>query len=64
MIVAVGISSLQTVDMNSGRNLFIIGISLFTGLALPQWIIENPTAISTGRHFFLLFFFSFLKVYF
>lgn len=49
MIVAVGISSLQHVDMNSGRNLFIIGFSLFTGLALPQWMIANPTAIQTGN---------------
>lgn len=48
MIVAVGLSSLQHVDMNSGRNLFIIGFSLFTGLALPQWMMANPSAIQTG----------------
>lgn len=48
MIVAVGISSLQHVDMNSGRNLFIIGFSLFTGMAVPQWMMANPSAIKTG----------------
>jgi xanthine/uracil permease len=49
MIVAVGISSLQHVDMNSSRNLFIIGFSLFTGLALPQWISVNQSTINTGE---------------
>jgi hypothetical protein len=48
MIVAVGISSLQQVDLNSSRNLFVIGFSLFTGLALPQWISFNQSAINTG----------------
>lgn len=51
MIVAVGISSLQYVNMNSGRNLFIIGFSLFAGLAIPQWMLANPTAIHTGMAF-------------
>ncbi len=48
MIVAVGISNLQHVDMNSGRNLFIIGFSLFNGLALSQWVSANKEQINTG----------------
>ena len=32
MIAAVGLSSLQFVDLNSSRNLFILGFSLFFGL--------------------------------
>ena len=48
MIVAVGISNLQHVDMNSGRNLFVIGFSLFNGLALSEWVKSNPGTINTG----------------
>ena len=55
MVSAVGISNLQFVNLNSIRNLFIIGFSLFFGLAFPKWIGANRTAISTGKrapHFF------------
>lgn len=37
MIAAVGISNLQFVDLNSSRNLFIIGFALFMGLSVPAW---------------------------
>ena len=49
MVSAVGISNLQFVNLNSIRNLFIIGFSLFFGLAFPKWIGANRTAISTGK---------------
>lgn len=48
MISAVGLSSLQFVDLNSSRNLFVLGFSLFFGLALPKWIESNPGVIKTG----------------
>ena len=32
MITAVGLSNLQFVDLNSSRNLFVLGFSLFFGL--------------------------------
>ncbi|XP_042871306.1 solute carrier family 23 member 1-like isoform X2 [Penaeus japonicus] len=48
MISAVGLSSLQFVDLNSSRNLFVLGFSLFIGLALPKWIESNPGVIKTG----------------
>lgn len=48
MIVAVGISNLQHVDMNSGRNLFIIGFSLFLGLSLPFWVADHKSSINTS----------------
>ncbi len=48
MIVAVGISNLQYVDLNSSRNLFIIGFSFLVGLSVPEWIKANPGAINTG----------------
>ncbi|XP_023931886.1 solute carrier family 23 member 1 isoform X2 [Lingula anatina] len=48
IITAVGISNLQFVDLNSPRNLFILGFSFFFGLSLPQWLTANPNAIQTG----------------
>jgi len=50
MIVAVGLSNLQHCDMSSSRNLFVVGLSMFTGLAVPQWISSNQSSIHTGVH--------------
>lgn len=36
MITSVGISTLQYVSLNSSRNLFVLGFSLFFGMALPM----------------------------
>jgi len=48
MIAAVGISNLQFADMNSSRNLFIVGFSIVFGLALPHYMKNHPNAIDTG----------------
>ncbi|XP_076469690.1 solute carrier family 23 member 1-like [Babylonia areolata] len=48
MVTAVGISNLQFVDLNSTRNLFILGLSIFLGICLPKWMVLNPEAIDTG----------------
>ncbi|XP_057406424.1 solute carrier family 23 member 2-like [Balaenoptera acutorostrata] len=48
VITAVGISSLQYVDMNSSRNLFIFGFSIYCGLAVPNWVNKNPERLHTG----------------
>ena len=48
MIAAVGISNLQFADMNSSRNVFIVGFSIVFGLALPQYMKNHPNAIQTG----------------
>ncbi|XP_072486548.1 solute carrier family 23 member 1 isoform X2 [Notamacropus eugenii] len=48
MITAVGLSNLQFIDMNSSRNLFVLGFSMFFGLMLPNYLDSNPTAINTG----------------
>ena len=48
MIAAVGISNLQFADMNSSRNLFIVGFSTVFGLALPHYMEQHPNAIETG----------------
>ncbi|KAJ7386674.1 hypothetical protein OS493_006682 [Desmophyllum pertusum] len=48
MIAAVGISNLQFADMNSSRNLFIVGFSIVFGLALPHYMDKHPNVIETG----------------
>ncbi|KAM9376103.1 xan_ur_permease domain-containing protein [Pholidichthys leucotaenia] len=48
VIAAAGISNLQYVDMNSSRNIFIFGFSMFTGLVIPNWILKNPNTVATG----------------
>ena len=48
MIAAVGISNLQFADMNSSRNLFIVGFSIVFGLALSYYMDNHPNAIETG----------------
>ena len=45
---AVGASLLQYVDMNSSRNLFIFGFSIYCGLAVPNWVNKNPERLHTG----------------
>ena len=49
IIAAVGISNLQFADMNSPRNLFIVGFSILFGLALPHYMNGHPNAINTGK---------------
>ena len=42
MIAAVGLSNLQFVDLNSARNLFILGFAFFMGLSVPEYFAANP----------------------
>lgn len=42
MIAAVGMSNLQFVDLNSARNLFILGFAFFMGLSVPEYFTANP----------------------
>ncbi|XP_038608919.1 LOW QUALITY PROTEIN: solute carrier family 23 member 1-like [Tachyglossus aculeatus] len=48
IITAVGISNLQYADMNSSRNLFIFGFSIYAGLTIPNWVNKNPQSVHTG----------------
>ncbi|XP_060552099.1 solute carrier family 23 member 1-like isoform X2 [Ruditapes philippinarum] len=50
VLAAVGASNLQYVDLNSSRNLVVFGISLFLGLAFPNWVVANSTLIETGNN--------------
>ncbi len=42
VIASVGLSNLQYVDLNSARNLFIIGFSFFMGLSVPEYFAQHP----------------------
>lgn len=46
MIAAVGLANLQYVQLNSPRNLFILGFSLFMGLSVPEYFVANPATFS------------------
>ncbi|KAM4746984.1 solute carrier family 23 member 1-like [Rhinophrynus dorsalis] len=48
VIAAVGISNLQFADMNSSRNIFIVGFSIFSGLTIPNWVANNAALLETG----------------
>ncbi|CAB3983632.1 solute carrier family 23 member 2-like isoform X1 [Paramuricea clavata] len=48
MICAVGLSSLQHVNLNSVRNLFIVGFALIIGLVIPEYLRQHPDTIDTG----------------
>lgn len=45
---SVGLSFLQFTNMNSMRNLFIAGVSLFLGLSIPEYFREYTTAALHG----------------
>jgi len=49
-IAAVGLSNLKHVDLDSSRNVFIVGLALFCGLALPAYMgnIESASAFQAG----------------
>jgi nucleobase transporter 1/2 len=48
MIAAVGLSNLQFVDLNSARNLFILGFAFFMGLSLPEYFNTNAFTFEYG----------------
>ncbi|KAK7110154.1 solute carrier family 23 member 1-like [Littorina saxatilis] len=48
ILVALGIATLKHTDLHSTRNLIIIGVSIFVGLAIPDWIARFPDCIDTG----------------
>ncbi|XP_022103943.1 solute carrier family 23 member 2-like [Acanthaster planci] len=48
MVTSVGLSNLQFVDLNSSRNLFIVGFSILMGLVVPYYLEQNPGILKTG----------------
>jgi len=48
MIISVGLTNLQYVDLNSSRNIFVIGISFHLGIMIPYAINNGKLVINTG----------------
>ncbi|MQL98011.1 hypothetical protein Taro_030711, partial [Colocasia esculenta] len=48
LVAAVGLSFLQFTNMNSIRNLFITGVSIFLGLSVPQYFYVYTTGAHHG----------------
>ncbi|XP_019168748.1 PREDICTED: nucleobase-ascorbate transporter 2 [Ipomoea nil] len=48
LVASVGLSFLQFTNMNSMRNLFIAGVSLFLGLSIPEYFREYTSAALHG----------------
>ena len=46
MITGVGLSNLQFINLNSSRNLFIVGFSFFMGISLPEYVSANTDLIT------------------
>ena len=50
MIASVGMSNLQFINLNSARNLFIIGFAFFMGLSVPEYFNQSPIVLSESMH--------------
>ncbi|XP_005395646.1 PREDICTED: solute carrier family 23 member 3 isoform X1 [Chinchilla lanigera] len=48
VVLSAGFSSFHLADIDSGRNVFIMGFSVFMALLLPRWLREAPVPLSTG----------------
>ncbi|XP_078539626.1 solute carrier family 23 member 3 [Lissotriton helveticus] len=48
LAVGVGISFFQYADIGSGRNIFIVGFTMFMALLVPRWLTSAPDYLSTG----------------
>ncbi len=48
MIASVGLSNLQFVNLNSARNLFILGFAFFMGLSVPEYFNATPLDFGEG----------------
>ncbi|XP_045368025.1 solute carrier family 23 member 3 isoform X6 [Camelus bactrianus] len=48
VVLSTGFSSFHVADIDSGRNVFIVGFSIFMALLLPRWFREAPVLLSTG----------------
>lgn len=50
MFMGVVLSNLKEVDLQSSRNLAIMGTALLVGLVVPSWVKKYPGDINTGNH--------------
>ena len=49
MIVSLGLSYLESVDLHSSRNLVVLAVSFSAGMVVPAWMNSSPGVIDTGR---------------
>ena len=49
VFVGVNLSNLGVVDLASTRNLSIIGMAVFAGRLIPEWVEQNKGVIQTGK---------------
>ena len=49
LVVSIGVSVLSYCDMQSMRNLTVLGIAMLVGLMIPQWLADNPEKVDTGK---------------
>ncbi|KAM5155500.1 solute carrier family 23 member 3 isoform 6-T8 [Callospermophilus lateralis] len=48
VVLSAGFSSFHLADIDSGRNVFIVGFSIFMALLLPRWLREARVPLNTG----------------
>uniref|UniRef100_A0A8C8SK68 Solute carrier family 23 member 3 n=1 Tax=Pelusios castaneus TaxID=367368 RepID=A0A8C8SK68_9SAUR len=60
--VGTGISYFQYANIDSGRNIFIVGFTLFMALLVPRWLSAAPEYMATGCASLDLFLLSVLTV--
>ncbi|GER36334.1 xanthine/uracil permease family protein [Striga asiatica] len=48
LYAAIGISFIQFTNNNSMRNIYVLGVSLFLGISIPQYFIMNTDAAGHG----------------
>ncbi|KFV63398.1 Solute carrier family 23 member 3, partial [Dryobates pubescens] len=60
--VGTGISYFQYADIDSGRNIFIVGFAMFMALLVPRWFSIAPAHLATGWVPLDLLFLSLLMV--
>lgn len=49
ILIGIIVSYLQLIDLNSVRNMSIIGIALLLGMMMPYWCTKNSSSIDTGN---------------
>lgn len=49
VVLSTGFSSFYLTDIDSGRNVFIVGFCIFMALLLPRWLREAPVLSTGGR---------------
>ncbi|KAA8537698.1 hypothetical protein F0562_027312 [Nyssa sinensis] len=48
LVAAIGVSFIQFANNNSMRNIYILGLSLFLGISIPQYFVMNTDAAGHG----------------